>query len=103
MTCIIGFTNGKEVHMVGDSGAFGTYTKAPRKNGKIFILKDKFLIGFAGSFRLGDLLRYEFIPPTHPEEISDNEYIVNYFVEVLRNLLKDKGFSCIDSNQDNVS
>lgn len=102
MTCIIGWSNGKEVHMSGDSGSFAGYEKYISKIDKVFVLNNEFLIGFAGSWRLGNILRYDFDPPVRVQGIDDLTYLVKYFIESLRETLKDKGYSIIDNNQEGL-
>lgn len=102
MTCIIGFSNGQEVHIAGDSGGFSGIEKVVRSDEKVFPIGDEFIVGFAGSYRLGQLLRYDFTPPARPSDITDMAYLVSYFIESLRTLLKDKGYCYIDNNQETI-
>jgi ATP-dependent protease HslVU (ClpYQ) peptidase subunit len=102
MTCIIGYSNGKEVHIAGDSGGYGNIDKCIRKDEKVFNLDNKFIIGYAGSFRLGQILRYDFTPPAKPDGITDMHYLVSYFIDSLRQVLKDKGYSIVSDNQEGM-
>ena len=105
MTCIIGFSDGGHVHMMGDSGGFDPnfFSKTVRKDEKVFVIDNgRFLVGFAGSFRLGQILRYQFSPPAQPEGMGDMQYLVSYFIEELRLLLRDRGYSKISENQESL-
>ena len=102
MTCILGYSNGKEVHIVGDSGGFSNCDKVIRADEKVFRLGDDFIVGFAGSFRLGQIIRYDFDPPLRPSGISDINYLISHFVDALRQVLKDKGYSVISDSQESM-
>lgn len=86
MTCIIGYTNGKNVWMGGDSaGTSKNMNQRIRADKKVFIKKE-FIIGFCGSFRLGDLLKHTFMIPAL-NQIDPDSFMVNQFVDSLRECL----------------
>lgn len=90
MTCIVGMTHNGKVWMGGDSaGTAGNMNQRIRADKKVFI-KGEFIVGFCGSFRMGDLLKHSFsIPP--PEKGSDpDSFMVNQFVDALRTLLEEE-------------
>jgi ATP-dependent protease HslVU (ClpYQ) peptidase subunit len=62
--------------------------------------RGRFLIGYTTSFRMGQLLEhYLVVPPQHSDE-SDSHYMVTKFVEAVRKLLKEKGFTKIEANSE---
>ena len=79
--------------MGGDSAAVDTDTFrcVIMRDPKVFKLQDQFLIGFAGSYRFGQLLCYKFIPPEKSEGQDDYEFMVTDFMDSLRNLMKNEG------------
>lgn len=99
MTCIVAYTNGKDSWMGGDAAAVNEhhavdiYSKA-----KVFERfsdnrKTKWLFGFAGSFRVGQIVKYKVRLPTllkSPRKDIE-EIIVCSFVESLRQCLKKAG------------
>ena len=64
MTCVIGIVDNGKVWMGGDSAAIDSEeeTITLRKDPKVFRNED-FLIGFAGTYRLGQLIQYMFNCP----------------------------------------
>lgn len=59
---------------------------------KVFITPgDEAVIGYSGSFRVGQLLKYGFSVPDQPSKKDDMAYMVTDFVDAIRNLQRDKG------------
>jgi ATP-dependent protease HslVU (ClpYQ) peptidase subunit len=88
MTCIVGYTNGKNVWMGGDSaGTAGNMNQRIRADKKVFI-RGEFLIGFCGSFRMGDLLKHTLEIPATSGVTDPDAFMVNDFVDSLRNCLE---------------
>lgn len=53
-----------------------------------------FVVGFAGSFRMGQLLRYSFVPPPPPPHGEDIQgYIATDFVNAMRQCFEAGGFA----------
>jgi len=93
MTCIVGLLHDDEVYMGTDSAGFDQDLSITiRADAKVF-RNGPFLIGFTDSYRMGQLLRYSFVPPEHPEGITDMEYMITKFVEAVRKCLKDGGYA----------
>lgn len=91
MTCIVALrVPNLCVWVGGDSGAFKEDEITQRVNEKVFY-NGEFLIGFSGSFRVGQLIRYSFSPPPvlDPENIM--KYFVVDFVDSLKDCLRAKG------------
>jgi len=79
MTCIVGFKTRDKVYIGGDTLGSGGQSGTVRKDGKVFRNKDM-IFGFTSSYRMGQLLRYVFTPPAHPEGEDDMTYLVKRFV-----------------------
>ena len=92
MTCIAAVTDGKTVWMGGDSAGVGGWDLDVRTDSKVF-RNGEFLFGFTTSFRMGQLLRYAFMPPT-PHELQDvAAFMATDFVNAVRDCLKAGGWA----------
>src|SRR6266568_4356504 len=91
MTCIIGLLNNGNIYMGVDSIVFSDTFYQIRKDEKVFFLNDKFIISFTGSFRIGQILRYNFKPPFHPIDMDDMHYMCTLFVDSVMDCLVEKG------------
>jgi ATP-dependent protease HslVU (ClpYQ) peptidase subunit len=94
MTCVVGLVHGGKVHLGGDSAASyesdGPCTLALRPESKVFALQHGMVAGFAGSYRMGQLLRYHLeLPP--PPAVASEEWVVKTFVVELMAVLRDNG------------
>jgi ATP-dependent protease HslVU (ClpYQ) peptidase subunit len=91
VTCIVAIEHEGKVWMGGDSAACKDDYVSSVKNKKVFIVGD-FIIGYSGSFRVGQILEYAFKPPEQDiYSKSDMEYMVIDFVDSLRETLREKG------------
>lgn len=100
MTCIVGVVSDDgAVHIGADSAGVAGLHLTPRKDSKVFV-KGEFILGFSGSFRMGQLLRYSFIPPDIPEDKDLFDYMVVDFVNALRKTLKDGGWLTVRNEQE---
>ncbi len=99
MTCIVGLVDKKTIYMGGDSAGVAGYDIQKRKDSKVFN-NGEFLIGFTSSFRMGQLLRYSFVPPQPKEGQDTFEYMVTDFIDGVRNCLKKGGYARIENNED---
>ena len=102
MTCIIGLVDNGTVWMGGDSAGVAGLDVVIRKDAKVFI-NGEFIIGYTSSFRMGQLLRFKFNPPTYYEKKHDNDvysYMCTEFIEEIRSCLKDGGYSKINDNKE---
>ena len=100
MTCVVGWNAIGKIWMGGDSAGVdaANLMRVVRKDTKVFKLGTEYLIGYAGSFRFGQLLRYKFVPPEKPEGKDDYEFMVVDWMDAVRTVLKDSGFSKVDDN-----
>jgi hypothetical protein len=58
------------------------------------------LIGFTHSFRMGQILQYNFNLPAHPNGVDTMRYMCSNFVNDVRIVLKRDGFAYINNNQE---
>lgn len=85
MTCIVALKgdNGSVI-IGGDSAGVADIDIVIRKDPKVFMVDDRFIIGFTDSFRMGQILRYSFNPPIQSKEVTTYEYMVTEFITSLR-------------------
>jgi ATP-dependent protease HslVU (ClpYQ) peptidase subunit len=92
MTVIVGVEDENGVTIGADSLASRSGFGHRREDGKLFTIDDgSMIIGTAGSCRLKDIIRYHLNRPSHPDELSDMEYLVCQFISELRDELNDEG------------
>ena len=84
MTCIVSLKQDKKIYIGGDTAAVAGLSVNVRLDTKVFKNK-KMLIGYAGSYRLGQLMRFAFKPPKHEKGKDDYEYMC---VDVIRSIQK---------------
>lgn len=98
MTCIVGIADKKsgKVYIGADSAGVSGYDLMLRADEKVF-RNGEFLIGYTTSFRMGQLLRYEFSPPVHPA-CDAMEYMVRCVVPAIRKCFKEHGFQRTDNS-----
>lgn len=99
MTCIAAVSDGKHVYMGGDSAGVSGMALQVRGDPKVFKKDDRFLIGFTSSFRMGNILRYQFTPPTFKPEHDLDEYMVDGFAQAALKCFRDHGFACVQHEQ----
>lgn len=94
MTCIVGLEHNGVVYIGGDSAGVETWSLAicGRADEKVFVTDSgEFIMGFCGSFRIGQLLRYALTPPEQSQKKDDMAYMVVDFVDAVRVMQKEKG------------
>lgn len=94
MTCIIGMTHKGKVYIGADSLGSNGFTQTTRKESKVF-KNGEFLIGCTSSFRMIDLLKWKFNPPTVKDD-NLHKFMVVDFVDSVRKLFVDNGY-CVTS------
>lgn len=104
MTCIVGLNAKGKIWIGGDSAGIDTdnLLRVVRKDPKVFKLDNRFIVGYSGSFRFGQILRYKFTPPEKPEEMDDYAYLVTDFMDALRTATKDGGFTKVDDSVESL-
>lgn len=95
MTCIVGITDGQRIVMGADSAA--STTDNPEiydfAIDKIFATGE-YLVGVCGSYRAGQIARWEMNWPEPPEPGADIEpFMVREVVKALREAMVDAGFA----------
>lgn len=103
MTCIVGVEFNGKVYIGGDSAGIEDdgLEICGRADEKVFVVED-FVFGFSGSFRVGQLIRYAFIPPEHSQKKPDMAYMVTDFVDALKNMQREKG-TLVKENDEETS
>jgi len=93
MTCIVAITAGSRIVMGSDSGSADLQSREKYvvETPKVFRAgeKEEYLVGFAGSWRLGQVLAYEMRWPEIPKGF-DREFVVKRLVPDLRDCLRDQ-------------
>jgi len=98
MTCIVGWNENGNIWIGGDSAGVAGYSMSIRKDEKVFV-KDEFAFGFTSSFRMGQLIRYNFSIPKREEKQSTEDYLHNKFLGALIACFKDNNYAAINNNQ----
>ena len=99
MTCIVGKVFGDHVVIGGDSygGDYSHYKI--RKDPKVFQVGE-FIFGCTSSYRMIQILRFQFTPPRIPNGYDIEKYMVDEFIDVLMKTFKSRGFSRIENNSE---
>lgn len=92
MTCVAGLKTDSKVYIGADSLGSNGSNKSVRKDAKVFEV-DEFIIGFTDSFRMGQLLQYKLLVPLQPRSMTDHEYMTTVFIDEVRKVFKDNGFT----------
>jgi hypothetical protein len=101
MTCIVGIVENGKVYIGADSASVDadSYEVRKTKLPKVF-KRGNFLIGYTTSFRMGQLLQHSLYVREQNLDEEDIEYMVLGFIEAVRKLFKDAGYSLIKENQE---
>ena len=99
MTCIVAIEENGIILLGGDSAGIADLDISRRSDEKLF-MNDNFIIGFCGSFRGGQLLRYSFNPPEKSNKKDDMNYLVTDFMDSVRFTFREKGFITKENEQD---
>lgn len=91
MTCIVALVHNNRVYMGGDSAASDSVGITERVEPKVW-KQGQFIIGFCNSFRMGDILKYQFRAPAHPDRISTDRYMRTAFVDEVMICFKENNF-----------
>lgn len=91
MTAIAAIVEDGVVWMGGDAAGVGGYSISYRSDPKVF-LNGEFLIGYTTSFRMGQLLQYDFTPPTPNENEVGIEYMVRRFIPAIQQCFRSGGW-----------
>jgi len=97
MTCIVGVAEKGKVYIGGDSAGVSGNDIRIRADEKVFRNGD-FIFGFTSSFRMGQILRYNFKPPKRAEGITDEEYLHRDFISAVIKILKTYEYAELENN-----
>jgi ATP-dependent protease HslVU (ClpYQ) peptidase subunit len=99
MTCIVGIVEGGAIYLGGDSAGVAGWDIVTRADAKVFC-NGPMIMGFTSSFRMGQLLRYTFTPPSHADDLSTSAYMCTVFINAIRDCLKAGGYAKKDSERE---
>lgn len=92
MTCIAAIAEDGVVYMGADSAGVDGLFLHTRKDAKLCRVGE-FLFGCTTSFRMAQLVRYKFQPPTHHPDVAADLYMATDWIDALRNTFKSGGFA----------
>jgi|HubBroStandDraft_6_1064221.scaffolds.fasta_scaffold448767_2 ATP-dependent protease HslVU (ClpYQ) peptidase subunit len=92
MTCVVAVEHASSVWIGADSAGVSGWSLTVRSDEKVFT-NGPFVMGFTSSFRMGQLLRYNFTPPARVEDVDDARFMTSTFVDAVRACLKTGGFA----------
>ncbi len=92
MTCIAALVHKNHVWMGGDSAGISGTDIRVRADSKVFHNGD-FLFGCCGSFRMINLLKYNFVPPENELDLEEHEFLSTIVTAELRKVFNDGGFA----------
>ena len=103
MTCVAGLVWRDSVLIAADGYGVEDGEVSDRGDGKVFFVGPHLLIGFCGSYRVGQVIRYHFSPPVDlPEKAwCGHESLVRHIVPALRQCLRDHG--CVKGDAEEMS
>lgn len=87
MTCIVGVEINNKTYMGSDSSAVTDTNKWAVDEPKLFI-RDGLLFGYAGCFRMANLIQYQLKVPKHRKSMTDKEYLNVPLIEELRRVFR---------------
>ncbi|MBN2196600.1 MAG: hypothetical protein JW751_27555 [Polyangiaceae bacterium] len=91
MTCVVGLEHGGLVYIGADSAAVSRERLRIRSDPKAFRV-GPYVMGFTTSFRMGDVLRYSFVPPDPPSRGLER-FMATAFVNTARAAFKEAGIA----------
>lgn len=97
MTCIVGLVHENTVLMGGDSAGVGGLDIQNRKDVKVFTNGD-FICGCTSSFRMIQLLQFKLQAPKRHPDTDVMRFMVTDFVEDVRKLFREGGFTTKDKD-----
>lgn len=102
MTCIVGIAHNGIVYMGGDAAAVeeDTNSVTTRKEPKVFI-RGEYIVGYAGSFRMGKVLEHSFSYPIAPTNAELDKFLNTTFIDRLRECVEENKLD-LDSDKDSA-
>lgn len=99
MTCVIALRHDNEIFLGSDSAGVSGLDLTVRADTKIF-RKEEAIISFTSSFRMGQLLQYNFKMPKHEEGVSTIAYLNTDFIDAIRECFDDGGYLKRESDRE---
>lgn len=99
MTVIAGLVDNGTVLIGGDSAGVAGYQMVVRRDTKTFI-NGPYVFGFAGSFRMGQILRHSFTPPTPQTDVDIERFMCTTWIDAVRLALKDAAWAQVHDGQE---
>ena len=90
MTCIVALKTEDGIYMGADKLGSNGFTGASYKRPKVFV-KGEFIFGGSGSYKLLQILEFDFTPPARNINQKEDNYIYTTFFKELKKCLKDNG------------
>ena len=100
MTCIVGIAHKGKVYIGADSAAVQGWTRRQTELVKVF-RRGPFLMGYTTSFRMGQLLEHQ-LPLPEQKGADDLAFLVQEFVEAVRDVFKRHGYAKVESNNESA-
>lgn len=101
MTCVAAVVEDGKVWMGADSaGVRSDYEYTRRKDPKVGIIQDEYIIGFTSSFRMGQILLYDMTVPSYEEGTDVYRHMVTKFIKSVRNSLQSGGYTHVSQNKE---
>ena len=100
MTAIAAIAQDGKVWIGADSAGSGGTCLQIRRDEKVFVKDNTFIIGCTDSFRMTQLLRWSLRVPKQDKKVSDEEFMMTTFIEAVRKCFKNNGFANIKENQE---
>lgn len=99
MTCICALVKDGNVWIAGDRMGSNGFQGKTYPDSKVFANGD-FIFGYTSSFRLGQLLEYNWTQPPRLEGLSDRDYLQLDIVESIRSCFNQYGYGIKDGLED---
>lgn len=99
MTCICGMVRDGHVYMAGDMMGSNGFTGRVYPDSKVFV-NGNFIVGYTSSFRMGQILEWNWEEPLRQEGISDRQYMQQNVVESLRETFAVYGYGVKEGLED---
>lgn len=100
MTCIVGIEHNGKVLIGGDSQMTSGYLPRTAPKGEKVWITGEIAMGFTGTSRHLQLLRYKFEPPPITEDLP--RYMATDFIEAVRQTLRDGGYLEKENEKESV-
>ena len=99
MTCIVAMVFNNEVFMAGDLMGSNGFTKKVYPDSKVFKNGD-FVIGYTDSFRMGQILQYNWVQPPRIEGLTDRQFLQVDVIESMREAFNVYGYGSKEGRED---